>query len=254
MNKFRWMTVVMVAALAGLPALAGCSVDATEEADATGSVSMALRSVTNGTEYRLSNASFQIDGLVSTTLASSDMAGETVLSAVLPVGGYTSTLANGWVLQRNDGGTFVNVQATLVSQNPVAFTISEGSTTSLVYQFDTDGTIISIGSGNLAISIAVNETATPAACTPFGAGCAADEWCVAGALFGVPDQCVETGPLQPGDPCDGTVGCGMNQLCGDIGLGNQCLELCPASSIGQTCPNGGGVCTDIGDTTLGLCQ
>ncbi|HVJ14832.1 MAG TPA: hypothetical protein VM686_05305 [Polyangiaceae bacterium] len=254
MKKFHWMTVVLVSALAAVPALSGCSIETSEDEAKTGSVSMALSSVTNGTEYRLSNAVFQIDGLVSTSLQSSDMVGETVLSAVLPVGGYTSSLASGWVLQRNDGGTFVNVQATLVSQNPVAFQVNEGSSTSLVYQFDTDGTIISIGSGSLDISIAVNETGTPAACTPFGAGCAASEWCVPGALFGAPDQCVQTGPLQPGDACDGTVGCGMNQLCGDIGLGNQCLELCSGSTFGQPCPGGGGVCTDFGDPTVGLCQ
>jgi hypothetical protein len=53
----------------------------------------------------------------------------------------------GSTLQRNDGGSFVNVQATLVSPNPTPLAVTDGGTTSLVYRFETDGTVISTGSG-----------------------------------------------------------------------------------------------------------
>ncbi len=259
MKHMSW-TMALLAALVGFPVLTACSMDAEggdQEATARGTVSMALSTITNGTEYRLSNAVFQINGVVSTSLASSNDPMEVVLSATLPVGSYTSSLANGWSLQRNDGGTFVNVQATLVSANPASFDILDGAATPLVYQFDTDGTIISIGAGQLDISIGVNETNT-VACTAFGAGCdPAAQWCAPAVLFGGGDnQCVPTGSLQSGQACMNPFDCTFNTICGDIGdgQGSICHELCPAANFGAPCAFGGGVCTSIGDPTTGLCQ
>jgi len=254
MKKSIWSGVVLALALASMP-LMGCSVEAADagEEQSTGSVSMALSSVTNGTEYRLTNATFEIDGAVSTVLGSDDS--QAVISAVLPVGGYTAFLQSGWMLQRNDGGVFVNVAASLVSPNPTNFMIGEGSNTSLVYQFDTDGTIISIGSGQLEISIAVNEIGSPGGCTAFEPECGPEAWCVPGSIIGVPEnQCLPAGPLNVGEPCDGGELCGMNALCGDIGFGPQCLEVCSPSHFGQPCEFGGGICMDINFPDIGLCQ
>lgn len=47
--------------------------------------------------------------------------------------------------------------------------------------------------------------------------------------------------------------CWFNSLCGDLGTGMTCIELCPPDSIGRPCAFGGGVCTDeIGSAELGF--
>lgn len=239
---------------AAAPLLPACAVgpDGTEEAESTGRASIALVAQANGRVYRLSNANFRIEGPIVTTLGTSDDAGETVLSAALPTGNYMSTLEHGWVLQRDDGGTFVPVQATLLTPSTVPFTIYDGAVTPLVYQFQTDGTIITIGDGQLDISIEVTEVGG-GACTPFGAGCGEGEWCVPGELIGSEPICAAGGSTPVGGACGGGEGCVSNAVCADLGgAGPTCIELCPASNFGAPCASGGS-CDDIGYTEFGIC-
>ncbi|WP_437739810.1 hypothetical protein WME73_29830 [Sorangium sp. So ce302] len=243
--------------LAAAPLLPACAVgpDGTEEAESTGRASIALVAQTNGHVYRLSNAIFRIEGPIVTYLGTSDDPGETVLSAALPTGDYASTLEQGWVLQRDDGGTFVPVQATLLTPPTVSFAIYDGAVTPLVYQFQTDGTIITIGDGQLDISIEVTEVGGGGACTPFGAGCSGGEWCAPGALLGGVPACLPGGTIPVGGTCGGVEGCVSNAACGDLtgeGLTFTCIELCPGSSFGAPCASGGS-CVDIGYPEFGIC-
>jgi hypothetical protein len=240
--------------LAAAPLLPACisGPDGAEEAELTGRASMSLVTQANGRVYRLSNALFVIDGPLFGYLSSSDNPGETALTAALPVGDYTSFLETGWVLERDDGGTFVPVQATLVSGNPALFTVHAGATTALVYQFQTDGTIITVGDGQLDISIEVTEVG--GVCTPFGAGCSGGEWCVPGEVAAGEPSCLAEGDIPVGGACDDpSRSCVLNALCGDVdGTGATCIELCPMGSLGSPCASGG-ICTDIGYTEFGIC-
>ncbi|XXX81475.1 hypothetical protein WMF30_22215 [Sorangium sp. So ce134] len=256
MSRSALVKLGFVACLAAAPLFAACTSgpDVAEEAEITGRASMSLVTQANGRVYRLSNALFSIQGPIFTYLSSSDDPSETALTAALPVGDYTSFLETGWVLERNDGGAFVPVQATLVSGNPAWFTIYDGATTQLVYQFQTDGTIITIGDGQLDISIEVTEVGG-GACSPLGAGCSSGEWCVPGELVEGQPFCYPEGDIPVGGACDDPArGCVANALCGDIeGTGMYtCLELCLTSSLGLPCASGG-ICNDIGYTEFGIC-
>lgn len=223
-----------------------------ESETTVGQVSLALTAVSGTTTYRLADATFDIEGPTATVLSSADDPSITVLTAELATGNYLSTLQGGWQLERFDGTAFVPVEATLVSANPADFTITDGQVTDLVYQFDTDGTIVTIGTGSLNISIDVNETTS--GCTAFGEGCATDEWCAPGSVLESEENvCVPTGTLLVGEPCDGTINCVENALCAQISAdGPQCVELCPISELGNACASGG-VCSDSGFADAGVC-
>ncbi|WP_437954843.1 hypothetical protein WME76_25130 [Sorangium sp. So ce119] len=241
--------------LAAAPLLPACTLgpDGAEQAEATGRASLSLVTQANGRVYRLSNAVFSVEGPIVTYLSSSDDPGETALTAALPVGDYTSFLETGWVLERDDGGTFVPVQATLVSGNPALFTIHEGATTALVYRFQTDGTVVTIGDGQLDISIEVTEVG--GTCTPLVSGCGDGGWCVPGELAGGQPACLEDGDIPVGGACDDPAAwCVANALCGDIdGTGAAvCIELCPMDSIGSPCESGG-FCQEVGFLEFGIC-
>jgi hypothetical protein len=234
--------------------LAACSAADTgsEETNTTGRVSMALTAVSGGTTYRLTSASFAIDGPTDTVLTSSADPSVTVLTAELATGNYTSTLQGGWVLERFNGVAFVPVQATLVSANPANFTIADGEVTNLVYQFNTDGTVVTIGTGFLSVSIEVTETAQ--GCTAFGDGCAAGEWCAPAAVGGgTQNICLPIGPLAAGAACDGTVPCGLNAVCASLGAAPQCVELCPLALAGNVCPASGNLCNGTVSPDFGAC-
>ncbi len=142
-----------------------------EEAEtaASGTVSLPLTASSNGHTYRLSNAYVYIYGPQSTALFSSSNPDEKVLSASLQTGSYTAYLYN-WTLERDDGhGTFVPVQASLASSSGVGFSIFNGTTSTVSYQFSTDGVIVAVGSGTLNVAVTVDEHA--AVCTPFGDDC-----------------------------------------------------------------------------------
>ncbi|WP_437876201.1 hypothetical protein [Sorangium sp. So ce513] len=249
-------------ALVAAPLLPACTTapggaEQVDDAESTGRASLSLVSEANGRVYRLSNALFTIEGPIVTYLSSSDRPDETVLSAALPTGDYRGFLEPGWVLERYEGDTFVPVQAALISPNPAGFTIFDGATTELVYRFQTDGTIITIGNGQLDISIEVTEVGG-GTCTPLGAGCPEPAWCVPGELLGGAPICYPSGDIPVGGVCqfDGSALCAPNSLCGDLegtgGIFGTCIELCPPELLGAPCASGG-ICADIGYTEFGIC-
>ncbi|WP_437733394.1 hypothetical protein [Sorangium sp. So ce1335] len=263
MRRSAFVGLGFMALLAAAPLLPACTTapggaEQVEDAESTGRASLSLVAETNGRVYRLSNALFAIEGPIFTYLSSSDRPDETVLSAALPTGDYWGFLESGWVLERYEGGTFVPVQATLISANPATFTIYDGATTEVVYRFLTDGTTVTIGNGQLDISIEVTEVGGGGACTPLGAGCTEPEWCIPGELVGGEPACIAGGDIPVGGACtfEASTDCVPGSLCGDLeGTGEDfgtCIALCPPELLGAPCASGG-ICSDIGYPEFGIC-
>jgi plastocyanin len=119
-----------------------------------GSVQIALVTTTNGHSYRLRNASFDVNGPTHVTLSSETDPTATDLTANVAPGSYVVTLANGWQLEREDPSGPVIVQATLVSPNPTAaLTVTAAHTTSVAFQFSTDGVPITLGTIDISIQV-----------------------------------------------------------------------------------------------------
>src|SRR5262249_2876950 len=148
-------------------------VDAT---GANGTIQMPLTTVTNGVVYRLRNVDLEICGGPNffCTFLSDDGTSQSALSASLATGNYSSFL-DSFVLERADGqGNFQPVNAT-VENSSVSFSIFNGATSTIVYTFDTDGVVVTVGSGQLDVKVVVNQV--PSVCTPFGSDCPAGSWC-----------------------------------------------------------------------------
>lgn len=237
--------VLSAALLTGASFATGCAVDTETRAESFGQVRMALTGTSvEGNLYRLRAATFTIDGPASAGFATEDDPNLTVLSADLPPGAYTSTLGGDWYLERQDGASFVPVDATLVSANPADFTVNAQVASDLVYQFATDGTIVTIGDGSVNISIDVIESGSSGqSCTMFvSGGCPAGETCAVLSIESLDGVCVQAGTGVSNDPCDAASDCAPNHAC--VGTSDPvnpfiCLELCnlstPACSSGTQC-------------------
>lgn len=156
----RWLVLLTMALLAS--PLSGCG-GPRNGTQKTGTLRMALTGQSNGITYRLRSATFDIAGPNTTTLDSETNPDATVLTATLATGGYSITLHDGWYLERLDGASFVQVQATLLSPSIQPFTIVASQTTTVTYRFSTDGTIVEIGNGTLDVVIDVTTTCAPPA-------------------------------------------------------------------------------------------
>src|SRR5262249_26269249 len=62
-----------------------------------------------------------------------------------------------WFLERLDPSGPVRVVATLTSANPASFDISGGATTDVRFTFATDGTVVTMDAGVVAVSVGVEE-------------------------------------------------------------------------------------------------
>lgn len=215
----------------------GCSGNTVpnEEGMATGIVNIPLETTANGHTYRLTSAYLSIWGPTYTYLRTDGAPGETTLSTTLQTGDYTMQM-HSWTLQRDDGeGNFGPVQASLLNSYN-NFTIANGATTTIVFQFETDGVIVRIGSGHLDLKVAVEEVAP--VCQPFGNDCGAEAWCPPAGLTGASLSCRSAGPIAVGQACMGPGDCVANSTCLDLGDGPVCTELCPSSSFGAECASG----------------
>jgi hypothetical protein len=72
-------------------------------------------------------------------------------------------------------------------------------------------------------------------------------------------QCVPTGTLPVGAPCDifslrdaGSALCGPGEACDLSGSPTTCVQLCNPSAMSSTCPTGT-TCINEGDPTFGYC-
>lgn len=232
--------------------LTGCgSGDATQEsAAALAELSVPLTVEVEGRRYRLADARIEVGGASEASLYSSADPGEVVLAAWLPVGDYTSELT-AWRLERDDGrGQFRPVRAELVSSAQQAFRLLNGSTTTISYQFETDGHLVTIGRGRIEIEIEVDRRA--GACTPLGSDCEAGQWCPPSELTGEPVACVAAGSVALGESCRSPVECVANSSCYPSGEGSVCAALCDAAQFGAAC-DGGGTCQPEG-ADYGVCR
>jgi len=226
------------------PATPGSSAD-------VGTIALPLVTQTNGHTYRLSNVFISISGPQFAQLFSSADPNETSLSTTLQTGSYSAFLFFGWTLERDDGtGNFSPVAATLASNPGVNFTIFNGATTTVSYQFETDGVIVTVGAGQLKVTTTVDETA--AVCTPFGTDCPEGSWCPPTALTGSRRACIAAGSTALGQPCAGPADCVGNASCFDLGTGPVCAPLCPAGEFDAACASGG-TCQPAGPD-YGVCR
>jgi hypothetical protein len=219
-----------------------------EENTARGTVSLPLQTVAGGHTYRLAGE-VDIYGPQYATLYSDISTDETVLSTTLQTGDYTAYLS-AWTLLRDDGtGNFVPVQAFLVNYY-VSFSIYNGTTTSISFQFETDGVIVTVGQGTLNVDIQVTES-TPL-CTAFGTDCPDGTWCAPPELTGNPIACIFAGSAAIGDPCRSPADCPAYSSCFDLGQGPVCAALCEPADFGSSCPSSPGTCTAAG-RSYGIC-
>jgi hypothetical protein len=232
-------TLIAVLLTGALPVSAcGSATDAGREHPESGTVSLPLTTTTGSSVYRLSSVSLYVFGTSTTNaLATSEDPDETSLSVTLSTGSYSANLYS-WTLQKQqDDGQFVTVPAVLLSSAYQTFGISNGSTTTLVYRFQSDGVIVVVGAGELRVKIAVDEVAP--VCTPFGTGCSEGTWCAPTGLTGAPLTCIAAGMVGIGDPCSAPADCVASSSCIDLGEGPVCTELCPRESFDEPCASGG---------------
>jgi hypothetical protein len=244
-----------VVAATWLAALASCDTTAPPPADAAdtaGTISFPLVTETGGHRYRLRNAALSISGPQFLQLFSTDDPAETALSAPLATGNYFAILFS-WSLEQDDGtGAFRPVPATLVSGPVASFTVFNGATTTIGYRFQTDGVVVTVGAGQLRVTIAVDEIAP--VCMPFADddGCGAGAWCPPTGLTSMPRACLAAGSVALGDPCVGPIDCVAYAACIDAGAGPVCTALCPSSALGSPCATGG-TCQPAAADDHGIC-
>lgn len=140
----------------------GCS--SAPEDSPTGDLSVGLTaSSPQGNLYRLRDATFQIssiEGPVAAISSETDPDAETIDVSVAP-GFYEIRLLPGWRLERADPGGDVPVAARLISPSVVFVEVESGATVPVIFRFETDGTVISTGGGEINIGIDVEETLCP---------------------------------------------------------------------------------------------
>lgn len=221
---------------------------AAETAQDTGTLQLALTASAGGHLYRFSN--FQVWLYPDYQyLQSSGDPGEQVLTTELRTGQHQAWLQS-YSIERDDGtGTFAPVQATLISSYAVDFEVLNGSSTSISFQFETDGQIVTMGAGTLSVTADVNER--PPVCEPLGSTCGEGAWCPPTGLTGAPLACRSAGATPLGESCASTNDCIANASCVDLGAGAVCAALCLSSSFGAPCDSGG-TCNSV-RSDYGIC-
>jgi hypothetical protein len=218
--------------------------------ETTGKVSLPLITVVGSHSYRLSNVWIYLYGAQYGQLTSDDNSDETTLSTPLRTGDYTAYLQS-WRLERIDGaGVYQPVDASLVSSSQVSFTVFNGTTSTVSFEFQTDGVIVRVGTGTLTVKADVDEL--PAACTPFGTDCPEGAWCPPTGLTGISRGCISAGQTEVGQPCVSPLDCVANASCYGTGTGALCVALCPAEGFEMACSSGG-TC-QANDDEYGTCQ
>lgn len=233
--------------LVAVPIANACSSEPTpHEQASTGTLSMPLITSVNDHVYRL-RASIEIYGdRYSDYIYTSD---ETAITRSLPAGEYVAYLFDYALDLRDENGEWVPVTANLVSNYYQVFSIYDRTTTVISFAFETDGVIVTIGTGQLVVDIDVNEVAP--VCTILGADCDEGTWCAPPELTGRPLACVYSGATESGASCSAPTDCVANTSCFDFGSGPVCADLCTPEEFGAACA-GSGTCTAAG-RAYGVC-
>ncbi len=161
--KTRLLTSAM--AVTAAAALAGCAESGSEDADSYGSLAAAVTATgTDGATYRLPAGTY-VQVWNDTFYDSWSMDGDmNILSVEVPVGDYHVALAHpsgyviDWPLDRtNPDATTETVNSTLLTPQPVDVSVTEGNTSSLVFQFQVlNGGTVTFAHGLIDFSIDVN--------------------------------------------------------------------------------------------------
>ena len=234
--------------LQGAVVLPACSNPSGTEAEvaSTGTFSMPLLASAGTHSYRLQGfmyASGPLFTYIDLTAATD------VFEATLPTGDYSAVLYSWW-LERDDGaGNFAPVSATLLSSDSQPFSISNQTTTTLTFQFETDGQVVTVGAGQLVVGVSVTENQP--ICSVLGSDCEPGHWCAPSELTGAPLTCIPEGPVAQGESCEGPHHCTRNTSCFDFGAGPLCASLCSVEELGEPCSSGG-VCRAQG-VDYGVC-
>jgi hypothetical protein len=211
-----------------------------------GTVTIPLLTSVGPDTYRLA-AVLAVTGAQGVTTLSTT-GDEAVLTTTFPAGQYDALLQSFTLLKDDGTGTFHPVTATATSDHQ-AFTIFAHSTTTISFQFETNGVLVPLGSGNLSVTFGVTEI--PDVCTVFGPGCADGSWCAPPALTGQPIACIPAGTTPLGSACASPSECPATATCHDFGRGPVCAALCAPSDFGAPCTTGGS-CVQA-DPAFGLC-
>ncbi|HEU5074659.1 MAG TPA: hypothetical protein VFU02_10805 [Polyangiaceae bacterium] len=157
--KLRSGWMLLVAALPFVSLETSCGQTSPQEISDAGTLRLRLTGQSEaGHTYRLRDAELEITGTSSVTLHSEDDPDAESLRHDLPAGAYEILLEDGWFLERQDeDGTFVSVEALLMSANPAPFEIVAQETTNVQLRFQAGDEIVDLGDGTLEVSIAVEE-------------------------------------------------------------------------------------------------
>jgi hypothetical protein len=220
---------------------------ASQEAE-SGTLSLALTTTVGGHSYRFGR--FQVLLSPDYVWLQSNGGPENMLTTTLRTGQHQGYLYD-WALERDDGtGNYLPVNASLVSSSSLSFEILNGASTTVSFQFETDGQIVTMGSGSLNVAGRVNER--PPVCTVLGDDCGEGAWCPPAGLTGAPLACRTAGTLALGEACAGAADCVANSACIDSSSGPLCTALCAPLDFGSACP-GAGQCVSVG-LDYGVCR
>ncbi len=138
--------ISLVPTICGAFVVTSCGTKPESAVTATGTLSLPVRGMgPDGIVYRLRNGELSIAGSAVAKLSSEDYLDQSSANVSLAAGGYSITLATGWSLDREVQGTFVPVQAKLISAPLQVFTIVMNKPTAIAYTFDADGHLLQIG-------------------------------------------------------------------------------------------------------------
>ncbi|HVJ18335.1 MAG TPA: S8/S53 family peptidase [Polyangiaceae bacterium] len=139
----------------------GCSSEKTEPAEhksKTGTLSTELTGVSEqGYEYELKKGRFSVTGPTVFEWSSENFPDETFVEHRLPAGTYQQKLEDGWYLERKEKSGSKQVDATLVSENPVEAVVEGDATTEVSFRFKIGDDVVVIGKGSLVTTIEVDD-------------------------------------------------------------------------------------------------
>jgi hypothetical protein len=212
---------------------------------------MALRgtSFTTGTPYRLRNAVIVVTG---TTVDVHQTESDPDLTAAvfdLPPGDYEILLTGGggpdtWYLERQlEDGTYEQVDATLLTPNPMLRTVESGTVAVGYLSFILDGDEVVLEPGSLSVSINVIDGAH-CDLTQADPGCQSTEKC--SPVNGEFAICEAAGTVPQGGECDSSDDCAQGWCWGgNWGCRNFCLLEVAMGEPGS-CVEGGS-CSAVSD-------
>ncbi len=110
-----------------------------------GTLAVGVVAEVSGAKYRLSDTSFEVTGGAAplTLMTTDGSAVVALLSPLLTPGQYSVQLSPGWVVERQDSGSFAPVAgATLTSTNPQTVSVVQGQIARLGFAFMAAGVAV----------------------------------------------------------------------------------------------------------------